>query len=231
MCKTVLAIIPARSGSKGIPGKNMIDIGGRPLIDYTLETINQSNKISKAIVSTDSKEIGDYCQERGVNFPFIRPNHLADDDAKSIDVVIHALSWYRERGENFDYILLLQPTTPFRNADFIDCAIEQLIESENNCLISVKSVPHEYNPNWQFRMSQATHGITSYEDKIISRRQDLNSTFVRDGGIYLVRVSFLLKMKSFFDNQMDYIVNLDHPPINIDTWDDLAIAREYVSKS
>lgn len=231
MSKTVLAVIPARGGSKGIPGKNMIDIGGRPLIDYTIQTIHQSNKISKVIVSTDSIEIGDYCQKRGVNFPFIRPKELSGDKAKSIDVVIHTLNWCRDHGENFDFILLLQPTTPFRNANFIDSAIEQLVESNKNCLISVKPVPHEYNPNWQFRILDGDRGITSYEDKVISRRQDLSLTYVRDGGIYLVRVDFLLKTKSFFDDEMEFIVNNDHPPINLDTLNDLAIARNYVSKS
>ena len=230
MSKTILAIIPARSGSKGIPGKNMIDLCGRPLIDYTIQTIHDSKKISKAIVSTDSKIIGDYCLERGVDFPFIRPNHLSDDKAKSIDVVIHALNCYKLRGENYDYILLLQPTTPFRNGNWVDMAIEQLEASNNNCLISVKPVPHEYNPNWQFQISESANTITSYEKDIISRRQELNSTFVRDGGIYLVRVEYLLETKSFFDRQMDYIVNKDHPSINIDTLSDLNLARNYVEK-
>ena len=231
MSKEVLAIIPARSGSKGIPGKNMVDIGGLPLIHYTIQTIQQSNAISCAMVSTDDAKTGEYCLKHNIEFPFIRPDELSSDTAKSIDVVIHALNWYINNGRKFDFVLLLQPTTPFRDGEWIDAAIKKLESSQLNALISLKPVPHDYNPNWQFRLVQDEKYVQMYEGEVITRRQDLSPTFIRDGAIYLTRVDYLLRNKSFFDERMEFIIDTSKPKINIDTYDDLAMARKYVEKS
>jgi N-acylneuraminate cytidylyltransferase len=230
MKSKVLAIITARSGSKGIPNKNMNPIGAYPLIKYSIDSINDSKMITTKIVSTDSKKIGKYCLDNGIDFPFLRPKKLADDSAKSIDVIIHAINFYKDNNQLFDYVLLIQPTTPFRTKGIIDQSISKLILSQKNTLISVKKVNHQYNPNWQFKLSAEDDSLISYEKTITPRRQDLEDTFIRDGSIYLVKCDFLLKEKSFFDKSIDFIIDHDAPNINIDTEDDLIKANEYVKK-
>lgn len=230
MKSKILAIITARSGSKGIPNKNMNLIGAYPLIKYSIDSINDSQMITTKIVSTDSKKIGKYCLDNGVDFPFLRPKKLADDSAKSIDVIIHAINFYRDKNQFYDYVLLIQPTTPFRSKGIIDQSISKLIISQKNTLISVKKVNHQYNPNWQFKLNTEDDSLTSYEKTITSRRQDLEDTFIRDGSIYLVKSDFLLKEKSFFDKSIDFIIDHNSPFINIDTEDDIIKANEFVKK-
>src|SRR3990170_965342 len=121
---TVLAVIPARGGSKSIPRKNIKPLGGKPLIGWTIDAALQSRMLSRVIVSTDDAEIAQAARECGAETPFLRPPELAQDDSSSISVVLHALQWLEEQ-EHFspDYVLLLQPTSPFRNAHDIRAAI------------------------------------------------------------------------------------------------------------
>lgn len=223
----VLAIIPARSGSKGIKGKNMIDIMGKPLIQYSIESILDSNLISKSIVSTDSKEIGEFCISKGIEFPYIRPEKISNDEAKSIDVVLHALNELEKTNQIFDYVLLVQPTTPFRSKGIIDRAINQIINSGSNSIISVKPVDHKFHPNWQFRLNSDKKTLRSYESEVTTRRQSLTETFIRDGSIYITKTSLLLKKRIFFDFKTEFIIDTTSPNINIDTPHDLELAREY----
>jgi N-acylneuraminate cytidylyltransferase len=228
MKNRVLAIITARGGSKGIPNKNMKIIGESPLIKYSIDSLNDSKLVTTKIVSTDNDIIGKYCLDNGVDFPFVRPENLANDSAKSIDVLTHAINFYKNNDQLFDYVLLIQPTTPFRTKGIIDQSISKLILSQKNTLISVKKVNHQYNPNWQFKLSTEDDSLISYEKTITSRRQDLDDTFIRDGSIYLVKCDFLLKENSFFDKSIEYIIDHDAPNINIDTHDDLFKANQYV---
>lgn len=226
----VLAIIPARSGSKGIIGKNMINIMGKPLIQYSIESILDSKLISKSIVSTDSKEIGEFCTSKGIDFPFLRPKKFSNDKAKSIDVVLHALNELEKHNEQFDYVLLVQPTTPFRSDGIIDKAINQIIKSGSNSLISVKPVDHKYHPNWQFKLNSKEKTISSYETKVATRRQNLKETFIRDGSIYITKTGFLRKKSTFFDFKTEFIIDSLSPNINIDTHNDLELARDYAKR-
>tara|TARA_Y100000768_G_scaffold381115_1_gene359279 strand:- start:5130 stop:5825 length:696 start_codon:yes stop_codon:yes gene_type:complete len=230
MKNRVLAVIAARGGSKSVPNKNMKKVGKYPLIKYSIDSLNDSTLVTKKIVSTDSEIIGNYCKEHGVDFPFLRPKKLADDSAKSIDVLIHAINFYIDKDQFFDYILLIQPTTPFRSKGIIDQSITKLISSKKNTLISVKKVNHQYNPNWQFKLNHRDDSLTSYENIIISRRQDLEDTFIRDGSVYLLKCNFLLKKKSFFDKSIEYIIDHNSPNINIDNKSDLLYAKEYIKK-
>jgi CMP-N,N'-diacetyllegionaminic acid synthase len=147
----ILAIIPARGGSKGVPGKNIKELGGKPLIAYTIESALQSALLTKVIVSTDSLEIMEIAQQWKAEVPFQRPAELAEDDTTSLAVVQHSLRFYEEKGEGFDAVCLLQPTSPFREAGFIDGAIRQFMLSNADALVSVLPVPHEFNPHWTFK--------------------------------------------------------------------------------
>jgi len=120
--KKILAIIPARGGSKRLPNKNILPMGSKPLIAWSIESAKESKYVDDVIVSTDSQAIYDVAQKYGAHTPFIRPLELAQDDTRSIDVVIHALEFFKK--EKYDYVILLQPTSPLREASDIDGAIE-----------------------------------------------------------------------------------------------------------
>jgi CMP-N-acetylneuraminic acid synthetase len=119
--KTFLALIPARSGSVRLPRKNLRDLNGRPLIAWSIEAALKSKYIDRVVVSTDDSEIAETSKRFGADVPFLRPPELATKDAKSIDVVIHALRHLESQLETFDYLILLQPTSPMRTAGHVDC--------------------------------------------------------------------------------------------------------------
>ena len=121
--KTFLAIIPARGESKRLPRKNIMELAGKPLIAWTIEAALNSQFIDEVVVTTDNQEIAIVAQQYGANIPFLRPNKLASDTATTFDVVRHAIGHYRENGKIFDFIILLQPTSPLRTKDHIDEAI------------------------------------------------------------------------------------------------------------
>lgn len=227
---SILAVITARSGSKGIPNKNMVKIGDFPLIKFSIDSIKESKFITKSIVSTDSEIIGSYCLSQGIDFPFIRPAELSNDDSKSIDVILHAIDFFKSQGQLFDYILIIQPTSPFRSQGIIDMAIDKLQKSGKNSLISVQAVKHQYHPNWQFVLDLDKNFLNPFHNKIISRRQELTPTFIRDGSIYLVKTSYLMEKKSLFDDEMDFIIDENSPHINIDNFDDLSAAIIYYNE-
>ena len=139
--KKIIAIIPARGGSKGIPNKNIIDLCGRPLIQYSIDSAKGSKYIDKVIVSTDSEKIAEVSRKSGADVPFLRPVGISNDVAKSSDVVIHGIDFLKENyGDEYDYVILLQPTSPLRTAKHIDKAIELCINSDSSSLVSVKEL-------------------------------------------------------------------------------------------
>ena len=126
----ILYVIPARQGSKGLPGKNIKLLDGKPLIAHSIISAQQSKYPGKIIVSTDDQKIMDVAKEYGAEIPFVRPLELATDSATSIDVLFHALSFYKEQGDDFDLIILLQPTSPLRLPEDIDCAIDLFLKKK-----------------------------------------------------------------------------------------------------
>jgi CMP-N-acetylneuraminic acid synthetase len=217
----ILAIIPARAGSKGVPNKNARMLGGKPLIAYSIEQALKSKFIQDIVVSTDSEEIAEIAREFGAAVPFIRPAHLSSDTAKSIDVVIHAVEFLKGQGKNYDGIILLQPTSPFREVSLIDSAIEQFFSSEIDSLVSVKPVPNEYNPHWVYEINENGFlSLSTGEKAIISRRQDLPISFHRDGSIYITSIDVLLSSQSFYGEKLGFIETKSEINVNIDTMED-----------
>ncbi len=222
----LLGIIPARAGSKGVPGKNTKSLGGKPLIAYTIESAKQSSLID-IIVSTDSEEIAAIALERGAAIPFMRPAELATDSAKSIDVVIHAVQEMQKQGKQYDAVVLLQPTNPFRPSGFIDKAINLFRENNCDALVSVLPVPHEYNPHWVFEPDANGYlHIATGDATIIPRRQELPKAFYRDGCIYITRTDVLLSQQSFFGKTLCYIEADPALHVNIDTLEDWELAEK-----
>lgn len=223
----ILGLIPARGGSKGVPGKNIKVLGDKPLIQYTIAAARQAALIDDIIISTDSEEIAEVAIKGGAEVPFIRPAELASDTSSSIDVVIHAIKVLSGQGRNYDSVCLLQPTNPFRKKGFIDEGIKKFIEAGTDSLISVLPVPEEFNPHWLFELKKnGTLTIATGESEIIRRRQDLPPAFYRDGSIYLTLTSIILEQQSLYGKSIAYIQNDPLWHVNIDTPADWVIAEE-----
>lgn len=223
----ILCLIPARGGSKGIPRKNIKLLGERPLISYTIQAAKLSKLISDILVSTDDEEIAYISKNEGAWVPFLRPAELATDTAKSIDVVLHALKEISYLNKNYDAVVLLQPTNPFRPQGFIDTAIEKFMAEKLDSLISVLPVPTEYNPHWVFEPDERGYLRISTGDKeIISRRQDLPPAFYRDGSIYITSTEILQKKRSFYGERLGYILADASVHVNIDTDEDWLKAEQ-----
>lgn len=220
----ILAIIPARGGSKGVSKKNSKLLNGVPLIEYTIQSALQSKLIAEMIVNSDDDEILSIAQKNNIR-TYKRSNDLASDTSNSIDVVHDNLKQLLENGEKFDGIILLQPTSPFRPKGFIDMAIEKFIKFNFDSLLSVLEVPHEFNPHWTFEASGNQLHIATGEKEIIKRRQDLPKAYHRDGSIYLTKTKVILNQKSFYGNSIGYIQSNPDYYCNIDTPKDWEIAE------
>lgn len=217
----ILGIIPARGGSKGIPGKNIKMLAGKPLLQYTWEVASKSNMLSKVILSTEDNAIMKVGKSLGITIPFKRPSNLSEDKSPTLGVIQHALEFYKAKGEIFDAVCLLQVTSPFRTVSFLNNAIETFIEAKTDALVSVLEVPHEFNPHWTFKANDNNElTISTGEQQIISRRQDLPKAYHRDGSIYLTKTETILKDNSLFGNSLSYVVSNRDIHVNIDTIED-----------
>lgn len=227
----ILAIIPARGGSKGVLRKNIKLLNGKPLIFYSINVAKQSKFINKFIVSSDDDEIINISKSYNVEVPFKRPDVLAKDGSGSLEVVQHALAFYKSKNQFFDAVLLLQPTSPFRKSKFIDKAIEKFIKSDADALVSVLPVPHQFNPHWVFEIKDNSPylNIVTGEQNIIKRRQDLPDTYYRDGSIYITKTE-VINNGSLYGKKLTYLINDSSYHLNIDTDDDWKNA-EILAKS
>lgn len=225
----VLGIIPARSGSKGIPGKNIKLLDGKPLLAYTAESALNSSLLSKVIVSTDSDEIASVARKHGLEVPFLRPPDLATDSTPTLPVVLHCLHELELRGFTFDAVCLLQPTTPFRRPELIDDGIRLFQQTGCDSLVSVLEVPDEFNPHWTFEPSKAgLLTISTGESSIIPRRQELPKAYHRDGALYITRTEILQRDKSLYGTKIGYIISDPKNHINLDTMEDWEYAEKLV---
>ena len=225
----ILAIIPARGGSKGVPRKNVRLLGNKPLIEYSIDAAIESNVFEKIVVSTDDEEIAIAAEIAGCKPPFIRPTELAQDDSTSISVVLHAINFFEQQNIFFDAVCLLQPTSPFRQKGFINEAMNVFKETNSDSLISVLPVPHEYNPHWVFEELNGTLKISTGDETIIPRRQELPKAYHRDGSLYITKTE-TLKKESFFGKKISYIESNKEFYVNIDTFKDWEMAEKLLEK-
>ena len=227
----ILGLIPARGGSKGIPGKNIKPLAGKPLVAYTFDSVQESKYLTQTVVSTDDKEIAETCKSVGLEVPFMRPDDLAADKSPTLPVIKHALEFFAAQGQTFDAVCLLQVTSPFRESGLIDKAIEKFIETGADALVSVLAVPHEYNPHWVFEPTENGFlKIATGEDEIITRRQALPQAFIRDGAIYITKTEVILNQNSLYGKTLSYIENKSDIHVNLDTMDDWAKAEQLLNK-
>jgi CMP-N-acetylneuraminic acid synthetase len=214
----VLGLIPARAGSKGIPGKNVRPLGGRPLLAWTAEAALAARRLSRVVLSTDGEAIAEAGRRCGLEIPFLRPAELALDDIPTLPVVRHALVELERTGDRFDAVCLLQPTSPFRRAGDIDACIELLEERELDAVVSVLPVPVEHNPHWVYFEDGGLLRLATGEEQPIPRRQELPPAFHRDGSVYVTRRDVVMqgslygrRLGGYVMPDADRSVNLDAP--------------------
>ncbi len=223
--KTILAIIPARGGSKGIPRKNIKILAGKPLIAWTIEEAKKSKYIDRLILSSEDEEIIKVAKKWGCEVPFVRPKELAKDDTPGIEPVIHAI---KTLPESYDYVCLLQPTSPLRKVEHIDAAIELIIKMNAESLVSLKKVKE--NPYWMFEIDNNSFLNKFINEDIPIRRQDLKELYVLNGAIYISVTNFLLKNKTFITDKTIAFKMDEFNSVDIDEIVDFYLAEFYLSK-
>lgn len=201
--KKILAIIPARGGSKGLPGKNIKKFNEKPLIGWTIDSAKLSKYIDKFYVSTDCKVIAKTVEKLGESVPIMRPKKFAKDESPSWQLIIHALEYFKNKGETYDYVALLEPTSPLRKDDDIDRAISLLINNPKaDCLVSIGEV-HTEHPDITKKIDKDGF-IESYypQTKNIFQRQQVSEAFFPYGVIYISKVDSFYKNKSFYVDKL-----------------------------
>ena len=225
MTKRVLSIIPARSGSKGFPRKNIAQLAGKPLIVWTIEASIKSKFISKTVVSSDDQEILDISAENGAEI-IRRPDNLATDTSKSESVVSHAINYFQSKGEEFDIVILLQPTSPLRDHKDIDKAIKIMNLAYTSAVISVSEINNKILKTFIKDSNGFLKGISNNNYPFM-RRQDLPSVFMPNGAIFIVKIDNFIKNNSFYtNNTLPFIMDNDSSS-DIDTKEDLMLIEKF----
>jgi len=219
-----LGIIPARGGSKGVPAKNIRPVAGEPLICHSIRSAAGSSRLTRAIVSTDDEEIAQISRAAGADVPFMRPPHLATDDALAIDVLQHSLSALEEAGDPpYDAVVMLQPTTPFRSAQDIDGALELLSNAGSDSVISVIDVAGHHPARMKYLEGDRLIDPPFAEVVENQPRQQLRPMYIRNGAIYATRRDVLLAGSLKGEDSRAWVMSRERS-VNIDDEDDLDYA-------
>jgi len=217
----MIAIIPARGGSKGLSGKNIRLLQGKPLIAYTIEQALKAKNISKVIVSTDDKEIAEIALQYGGEVPFMRPEHLASDTALSIDSYIYTINRLKDKNDtDIKEFIVLQPTSPLRTCEDIDKAIDLFYEKKADSIISYTEEHHPIL--WHKQINDNLSFTNIFEDKL-QNRQDIKTSYYPNGAIFIFKFDLILQKKYYSDKTYAYIMPRNRS-VDIDTIDDF----EYV---
>lgn len=220
----ILGVITARGGSKGIPGKNIKPLLGRPLVWYTIDAAQKSGVFNRIILSTDDEKIAEVAKGYGVEAPFMRPKELAEDKTPHLPVLQHAVKWLKEN-ENHepDAIMILQPTAPLRQAFHIKEAVELFRESQADSVVSVTELPSHYYPYWSVTASEDGWGQLFTGQAIrhrIPRRQSFpKKVYAHNGAIYLLKAGVLFSHEpslygervKLYPMEEKYNINIDEP--------------------
>jgi CMP-N,N'-diacetyllegionaminic acid synthase len=233
---TVLGVVTARAGSKGIPGKNIRPLAGRPLIQYTLDAARESAAFDRLMISTDDAEAAAIARDAGCEVPFMRPADLAKDDTPHLPVMQHALTWLRDH-ERYtpDWVMILLPTSPLRQARHIREAIDLGVSSGADSVVGVEQLPAHFNPMRVVKVDDRGFARLFIDDAPVKRRpgrrQDMPQGWVLTGGIYLFRTAVLFDANDpslYGDTVAAYPMNWPHS-FNVDDLEDWATAERLLS--
>jgi len=225
----ILVIIPARGGSKGIPHKNIKPLAGKPLIHYTIDVARQIVANEDICVSSDDPEIIQCVEDYGLKVPFVRPSELATDTAGTYEVLLHALDYYEKQGKNYDVVILLQNTSPFRTSEQVKEALA-LYHSNLDMVVSVKVC--SANPYYCV-FEEDTEGYLNIckGNGNITRRQDAPKVYEYNGAIYVINPKSLKEMPLYkFKKRVKYVMD-EKSSLDLDTMNDWHMAELLISKS
>ena len=220
----IIAFIPARGGSKGVKKKNIRELAGKPLIEYTIQAALESNYIDRVVVSTDSEEIAEVASSCGAEIPYMRPQKLAEDTTTTLDVVLHGIA-HIEGMREYDSLILLQPTQPLRTAADIDGAIECFYCGGGKSLVSISEV--EEHPILMRTVDDEGRLRRLMDVSSTVRRQDMPMIYKVNGAIYINRIAEIDENTSFNDNEIGYRMEKSHS-VDIDELSDFALAEYYL---
>mgnify|MGYP006156722715 CR=1 FL=1 len=222
----MIALIPARGGSKGLPGKNTKLLLGKPLIAYAIESALNSKFITDVYVSTDSQEIAEVAIKYGAKVPFLRPSHLASDAALAVDTYIFMLDKWKESGFDVDSFIILQPTSPLRTSKNIDEAIE-LFQSKSAS--SVISYTEENHPvSWHKFVNTDLSFSPIFEEELLNRQQK-RKTYYPNGAIFVFKASLIREKKYYNEASFAYLMSRQNS-VDIDTLEDFEYAEFLLNK-
>lgn len=224
----ILALIPARGGSKGIPGKNIKKFAGLPLISHSIRLARELFPITDICVSTDSMEIAECAKQEGLDVPFLRPAELASDTAGSRETILHALDYYKSKGTDYDAVLLLQPTSPLRTVDDVKQCLS-MYSPEVDMVVSVKE--SSCNPYYNcYETSSNGYLAISKGDGLYTRRQDAPKTWEFNGAVYVINAESIRKMPmGNFKHRIPYEMPAERS-IDLDTPIDWIVAELMYNK-
>jgi CMP-N-acetylneuraminic acid synthetase len=211
----VLGLVPARGGSKGVPGKNVRPLAGRPLLEYTARAARDSGVVDRIVLSTDSQEIADVGRRAGLEVPFLRPAALAADDTPMLPVIRHALDALVADGWHTEIVVLLQPTSPLRRADHIRDAVQLLRDTNADSVVTVVEVPRHLSPDYVMKIEDGRLRHFLPEGARLTRRQDARPAYAREGTVYACWARTIERTGSLYGD--------DCRPLVIDPRDSLSI--------
>ena len=221
----ILAIMPARSGSKGIKNKNLTKLNGKPLVFYTLKILRGLKNFVYPFISTDSKLILNYSKKFGYNQTYLRPKKLSLDKSNVVDAVLHSIKWLEHKKLHFDYVLLLEPTSPIRNLKKLIKIINKVLEQDIETSASISKLP--FHPNETIFKKNKKWKFVKKSKKNVYQRQNFDQNyFFIDGCFYLCKINFLKKHKKFIlENKTHLFLNDISYPVDINNHIDLKIAE------
>ena len=225
MTGPVLALVPARGGSKGIPGKNIRPLNGRTLLDYAARAASESGIVDRIVLSTDDDQIAAEGRRIGLEVPFLRPPRLAADDTPMLPVIEHAVDWLEQAGWSPEIIVLLQPTSPLRRGAHIRAAVEELRTSGADSVVTVVELPRHLSPDYVMRIEGGALVPFLPEGVRVTRRQDARPAFVRDGTIYAFWRRTLRDSRSIYGRTCRPLILPAPESLTLDTEDDWAEAE------
>lgn len=205
---SVIGVIPARGGSKGIPRKCLVACGGKPLLAYTCAAARQSQRLERCLISTDDPEIAEFATTQGIEVPWLRPAELAQDDTPMVAVLAHALAQLQASGVAVTALVLLQPTSPLRQAHHIDGAVDLFWQAQADTVVSVVAVPHQFNPVSVQRLEQGQLQPYLPQQPLITRRQDKPVVYARNGpAVLVVKPAVIARQQLYGDRTCGYVMD------------------------